>query len=1099
MKNFFSFLFLIILSVTTLFAQETSSIVGTVSDTSGALIPEATVTAVNLATQFRRTVSTNERGEYVASALPTGKYILTAEKAGFQKLERSGVTLTTASTLNVDLKLAIGSESQTVTVTAVASLLQSQSGVVSSLVDSKQIVDLPLASRNFTDLVLLTPGAHAGSSSNLAEGGSAYSIQGGTNYSVNGSIAATNSYLIDGIYDRNQWLNTLVMVPIVDAIQEYRVMTSNFTAEYGEAAGAVTSVTTKSGSNSFHGSAWEFVRNDKFNANTFFANRAGIKRPAYRRNTFGATVGGPIIRDKTFFFGDYQGIRMTSPQVYTSTIPTLAQRQMVQSGDFSGLGVPIYNPYSTSTVGGKTTRAAFAGNHIPTELLDPAAVKLIALLPTPTTTGVTNNFTYAPALTQRTDQFDIRIDQNLGAADRLFFKYSFDKTKQVVPGTIPSPANASIPLGPYLSTSGTASGTSTPVFTQSGTLGYTKVLNASTLIEAHVAAIRWNADVTPLGAAYASATALGIPDINYNSRSGGLPGFTVSGFQALGDTSSYPEDSHVTTFQYDGSITKTHGSHTIKAGALFLRHLFNGYSAFPTRGTYDFNGQFTRQIGNSSATSALADFALGATDAANRNILNGTFAMRIFQFDPFIEDSWRVSDRLTLEYGARYEISAPPYDAHNHWANFDVKTGLMRVAGINGNGRRLRNFDYNTFAPRVGMAYALDKNRKTILRSGFGISYVDTLAGGAQLYKNLPYYFAQTITSDIASAPTARISNGFPTPVQPDPNNTAAISTGSPTAWDVNLRETGVYQYSLGVQREIRPDLIAEVSYVGTRSQHLLINSLNINQSVPGAGAQGPRRPYYTINPNLVNVAYRTAAGDASYNSLQVHVEKRLSDGLNFGASYTYAKYLSDVGNPNGGGNSDIQNAACIGCNWGSTPDDYRHVFVFNHVYELPFGRDRSYLRSGPLSFVVGNWNLSGIWTLQSGSPFTVFYGSNVSNSSGGGTQRPNRIGSGRLVTGQSISHWFDTSAFTAPATYTFGNSGAGILVGPGYFNTDLTLVRRFVFGDRFNADLRGEAFNLFNRANFNNPNATIGTASAGTISATSAARILQLAVKLNF
>ncbi|MGO4209324.1 carboxypeptidase regulatory-like domain-containing protein [Terriglobus sp. 2YAB30_2] len=1078
-------------------AQQTSTIVGTVSDSSGAAIPDAVVSLVDTATGFQRTVTSNAEGQYTAASIPAGSYRISVEKPGFQRLERSNITLAAAATADVDLALSVGSNSETVTVSESASLLQSQSGVVSSLVDSKQVVALPLATRNFTDLVLLTPGAHTGSASNLAEGGSAYAIRGGSNFSVNGSIAAANSYLIDGIYDRNQWLNTLVLVPIVDSIQEYRVMTSNFNAEFGEAAGAITTVSTKSGSNRFHGSVWEFLRNDIMNANSYFAKQNNIRRAPYRRNTFGATLGGPIVRERTFFFADYQGIRQSVPQTYTTTLPTLAQRAMVRTGNFAGFGTQLYNPYSTTTVGGATTRAAFAGNQVPTSLLDPAAVKFVDLLPTPTNGNATNNYTITPALTQNTNQFDARIDQNLGAGNRLFFKYSFDQTEQVSPGTVATASSGVSTVGPYIGTGG--NGTRTPVRTQSGTLGYSHVLSPATLLEAHAALVRWRAEVTPLGQGFAAATALGIPGINYNALAGGLPGITISNFSALGDTSSYPENSYVTTFQYDGDAIHTAGKHTFKAGVLFLRHRFNGFSAFPVRGTYDFNGQFTRQTGSTSAASSLADFALGATDAANRNILTGEFGMRTFQLAPYIQDTWRATDRLTLEYGARYEISAPPYEVHNHWANFDVPTGTLRVAGLNGNGRRLRNFDWKTFAPRAGLAYSLDSQKNTVLRAGFGISFVDTLAGGAQLYKNLPYYFAQTITTDSAAAPSARLSDGFSTPVQPDPNNTAAISTGSPTAWDVNTRQTGVYQYSLGLQRQIRQDLIAEVSYVGTRSQHLLINSLNLNQSRPGAGAQNIRRPYYTINPNLVNVAYRTGAGDASYNSLQVHVEKRTTKGLNFGASYTYAKYLSDAGNPNGGGNGDIQDHQCIRCNWGSTPDDFRHTFVFNHVYELPFGRGRQFLSHGPVSYIVGPWNFSGVWSLHSGSPFTVFYGTNVANSSGGGTQRPNRIGSGRLSSGRTAAKYFDTSAFVAPALYTFGNSGTGILTGPGYFNVDLTLERRFAITERVSADLRGETFNTFNRANFNNPNATIGTATAGVISGTQSPRVMQVALKISF
>lgn len=1083
-------------------AQQTGSILGTVRDSSGAVIPNATVTLTNTSTQFTRAITSNGSGEYVGSSLPIGQYTITAEREGFQKLERAGVTLTTASSLTIDLELTVGSTSQTVEVSAQASLLQSQSGTVSSLVDSKQVVNLPLATRNFTDLVLLTPGAHQGSASNLGEGGSAYSIRGGANFSVNGTTAATNSYLIDGIYNRNQWLNTLVIVPVVDSIQEYRVLTSSYTAEFGESAGAVTLVSTKAGANQFHGAAWEFLRNDRLNANTYFAKQAGLPRPKYNRNVFGGNVGGPMFRNHTFFFGDYQGIRQHTPVTQTTTIPTQAMVNMVKTGNFSGAPVTVYNPYTTTTVNGVSTRTPYAGNNLSANL-DPAAVKLVSLIPVPTNSNATNNYTITPDLLLRDNQFDVRIDQNLFSSDRLFFKYSYDNASQTSPGTMyPNPA-AGINVGTYLSTGG--NGYSTQALAHSGTLGYSHVFSAKTLLDLHAAIVRWNADVAPVNVGVAAANAIGVPGINYNGLSGGLPAFTLSGFSALGDGSSYPEISHITTFQYDGNVTHTAGNHTIKAGLLFLRHRFNGFSAFPVRGTFDFNGQYTR-LNNATAVSAtqlqyyaLADLALGATDSGNRNILTGSFGMRTFQLAPYVQDTWRATDRLTLDYGLRWEVSAPPYEVHNHWANLDTRTGLLQVAGLNGNSRRLRNFDLKTVSPRLGLAYTLDPSRRTVLRAGFGISYVDTLVGGAQLYKNLPYYFAQNITTSVDTTPTALLRNGFSTPIAPDPNNIAAISTGSPTAWDANTRQTSVTQFSLGMQRELRKDLILDVSYVGTVSHHLLVNSININQSRPGAGAQNIRRPYYVINPNLVNIGYRGSFGDANYNSLQVHAEKRLSGGLNFGVSYTYAKYLSDIGNPNGSGNNDIQDATCLRCNYGRTPDDLRHNLVVNHVYELPFGPKRRFLSHGLVSHIAGPWNVSGVWSLHSGAPFTVFYSTNVSNSAGGGTQRPNRIGSGQLSSVRSVTRWFDTSAFVAPAQYTFGNSGTGILTGPGYFNADLTLERHILFGERYDLDLRGESFNTFNRANFNNPAATVGSPTAGVISSTQAARILQVAVKLAF
>lgn len=1081
-----------------LFAQDTATIVGTVTDSSGAAVAGAEVVLVNVATHFARSVQSAANGQYVAPSIPTGGYQITVTKQGFQKLLRTGIQLTAASTLNVDMQLAVGNVSETLSVSSTAPLLQSQSAEVSALVDSKQIVALPLVSRDFTDLVLLVPGAHLGAASNLAEGGSAYSMRAGANYSVNGALAAGNSYLIDGVYNRNLWLNTLVMVPIVDAIQEYRVMTSNYSAEFGEAAGAVTEVNTKSGGNSFHGSVWEFLRNDKLNANNFFNNLNRVARPGFHRNEYGATIGGPIIHNKTFFFGDYQGIRVSQPSVSTSTIPTVALQQMVETGNFANLGSTIYNPYSTTTSStGVTTRNPFPGNQIPSSLLDPAAVKLEKLLPNPTSGAATSNFIYNGTLSQQTDQFDVRIDQNLGASDRLFGRYGYDNSTQVVPGTIPAPANSGIAIGPYLSTN--AGATSTPLLNQSATIGYTRTLSPNMVSESHLGMVRWHAQITPLDSAYATATALGIPGINLNDKSGGIPSFTVSGFTQLGDNSSYPEDSAITTFQADSALTLIRGSHTIKTGFVFLRHRFNGFSAFPTRGTFDFNGQFTRQIGSSSSSTALADFALGAPDAITRNILTSTFGMRIFTIAPYIQDSWRVTDRLTAELGLRWEVDAPPYDVHDHWSNLNVTTGQLLVAGQNGNGRRLRNIDYNTFAPRVGLAYSLTSDKKTILRSGFGISYVNMDAGGAQLYKNLPYYFSQVISTDINSAPPTTLRQGLPVPVQPSLTDQVGLSSGSPSAWAMNLRQTEILQWSAGIQRQLRSDLILDVTYVGTRGERILVNSVNLNQSVPGAGAQGPRRPYFVINPNLVNVSYRTNAGDSKYESLQVRLDKRFSQGFNFGLSYTYASYLSDAGNPNGGGNADVQNYACMACNWGPVPDDFKHVLSFNHSLESPFGPGRKYVTHGVAGQILGGWSLNGIWTAHSGLRLTPVLGTSVSNSSGGGTQRPNRVGNGNLSSGQSIYHWFDTTAFVAPAQFTFGNSGTGLITGPNSFNVDMSLIRNFKLTERFGLNFRAEAFNFLNHTNFGSPNVSIGTASAGIISSAAGARIVQLAAKVTF
>jgi hypothetical protein len=1074
------------------------TIVGTLTDQAGAIVPNATITLENDATGFRRTAISKDNGQYVAYSIPTGIYTLTVAQPGFETLVRTGVEVTAAATLTVDLKLSLGDVKQTLEVNAAAPLVQDQSATVSSLITNRQILEMPLNGRTFTSLVLLSPGAYVGSAANLTT--SPYAMRGSTNISVNGSMPQNNSYLIDGIFNRNLWLSTLIMVPTVDSIQEFRVLTSNYSAEYGGAAGAVTVVQTKSGTNEFHGSAYEFLRNDKLDANTFFNNRQGIARPGFRRNEFGATTGGPIRKDKTFFFADYQGIRLRQPQTITSTIPTAALRNMVNTGDFSGLGVPIYDPLTLHNgANGAPVRDQFAGNQIPLARLDPAAVRLINLLPAPTSPRATQNFVFNPNQSQDTDQFDVRVDQNLGSGDHLFGKYSFDNTSLTTPGLLPAAANPGVPIEQYVSANGVATASNVPLRNQSGTLNYTHVFSPTTVNEARLGVVRWNQQIEPLGNAFNTATELGIPGININDHSGGLPAFTITGYQVIGDNSTFPEVSRSTSFQYEDVVTLTRGSHTLKFGASFIRHRFNVFSAFPTRGQYSFNGQFTRQIGSPTAQTALADFALGATNSVSRNILTGPVGMRFWNSSEFADDTWRVNDRLTWNFGLRYELLAPPYEVHDRWSNFNVVTAQLILAGKNGNGRRLRNLDTNNFSPRTGITYALTSDRKTIFRSGFGISYVEAGQGGGQLYKNLPFYFSQVIASDQNGTPPLLISDGLPVPVPPDLNNAQALSSGSPNAWDFNLQSTRVMQWSAGIERELAASLLLDVAYVGTRTSGLISN-YNYNQSFPGPGPQPNRRPLYAINPAVTDVTYRSNYAASKYHSLQVKVEKRYSAGLTGTVAYTYSKYMSDGGNINGGGNGPPQNARCFACEWGSMPEDLRHILVINHVYELPFGPHRKYLTSGWLSHIGGNWNVSGIWTMATGDHFTPTLGTSVSNSAGGSADRPNRITDGNIPSDQrSIDRWFDLGAFGPAAQYTFGNAGRGILVGPGDFNVDLGIHRDFPIRERFRLTYRWEMFNSFNRANFSDPNAVIGSAQVGQISGTAPARTMQMALKLVF
>jgi hypothetical protein len=665
------------------------------------------------------------------------------------------------------------------------------------------------------------------------------------------------------MYNKELWLNGLVIVPPIDAIQEVRVMSSNFSAEYGDAAGAVTVAQSKSGTNEFHGSMYEFLRNDRLDANTFFNNRQGVAKTAFRRNEFGGTVGGPIQRDKTFFFGDYQGIRRRQPSTSISTLPTLAQRDMIRTGNFSALGQQIYDPLTlVPGTGGTQVRAPFAGNVIPSNRIDPVAVKLINLLPSPTSTATTRNYTYVDRTTQRTDQFDVRLDRNIGSADRLFFKYSYDNTLTSSPGSIPAPSNAGVPIGKYVT-----GGSKTIMKNWAVAVNFTKVIGTNIVNETRLGAVRWNFGLLTEGMPYATAQALGMPGINISDNSGGLPGFTISGgYATIGDASTFPEFSRTVSYQYENITSIVRSSHTVKFGARYLRHVFNGYSAFPTRGTYTFNGQFTRQMGASTAATALSDFALGAPDTINRGYFPGVFGIRFPMFATFIEDTWRVNNRLTLNLGLRYEIQGSPYEVHDRWANFNVVTGKLLIANRDGNSRTLRNNDTNNFGPRLGVTYQFDP--KTVIRTGAGVSYTAQFDGGTQWYKNLPYMVTQRITTDQNGVPARLIQDGLPLPVALSPSD-PAVNGGSPMAYPINFRTPKMFQWSFGIQRELIRDLMLETSYVGSRGINLMAK-VNTNQPYPGPGARDPRRPLYAVNQLVGDLIYHDNWGGSKYHSLQL-------------------------------------------------------------------------------------------------------------------------------------------------------------------------------------------------------------------------------------
>jgi hypothetical protein len=1090
-----------------LFGQaESGTVVGVVTDQGGAVVPGATVTILNEGTRLTRSVTSNENGQYVVYSFPTGAVNVTVERPGFQKLVRSGIVLTAADTLTVDLRLTVGNVQETVEVTGEAPLLQSQTAAVSTLINNQQMLEMPLNGRSLTQLLQLSAGA-APQNPGLPTALTGYQMRANNSVSVNGSVWNNNSYLIDGMFDRGLWLNGLTIVPTIDSIQEMRVMASNYSAEYGAAAGAVTVVQTKSGTNQFHGDAYVFLRNDHLDANNFFSNRAGLVKPHFRRNEFGGVFGGPIRKDKTFVFGDYQGIRLAQPTTTVSTIPSLAQRQMVTAGDFSSLTTPMYDPYSSPAAG--VPRAPFPGNQIPARMIDPIAIKLMNLLPAPTSSGATRNLTFNPATTERVDQFDIRLDENLAASDRLFFKYSYDNSASRGTGSIPAPARPSVPMSGYLT-----GGSTNKLKNWAASVNYTKVFTASVVNEARVGGVRWNSAFVTANDPYNIAQALGIPGLNISDTSRGIPGYAMNGFTTIGDTAQSPEFARTVSYQAADTLTQVKGSHTIKFGGSYIRHDFNGHTAIAPRGWYTFNGQFTRQIGASTGGSVLADLALGGFATVTRSIQNGFFGMRYWESSLFSEDSWRVNNRLTLTYGLRYELQAPPHEVNNRWTNFDVAAGKFLTNGTNGLGSALRALDTNNLSPRLGIAWILTSDHKTVLRTGAGISFVEAYNAGKQLHQNPPLTISQLLTTDLTAAPPFTIAAGLPLPAVPDFSHPETYG-GNVIAFDQHLKDAKAMQWSLGVQRELMSNLLLDVSYVGSRTLDL-INSINANQALPGPGALNPRRPLFSIDPALGDIDYRTNWGASKYHSLQVNAVKRYAKGLTASLAWTWSHNLANARGPST--SVQPQNSRCSACEWGNALEDRRHMVVINHVYELPFGVGRNHVNRGIAAHIVGHWNISGIWSMYTGAYFGPSLATSVSNSLGSNPavnfiERPNRVADGNLPGSErTIDHWFDTSAFRTPQQFAFGNSGLLILQGPGYFNLDTGIHRDFRINERIQATFRWEMFNAFNHANFVNPDqnvagaapnsasgAQIGSATAGQISASYPARSMQMSLKFVF
>jgi hypothetical protein len=1095
----------------------TGTILGTVKDSSGAVVVGAKVKLTQIEMGMTREVVSDARGEYTAPMLPTGTYNIVCEMTGFKGVTLANVRLRVDQKVRMDLTLEVGVVTDAITIQADTPLISTNTSDLSATINETQIKTLPITNRNFVFLARTIPGVGRGTAGDNIDGSAgSYGWRNTAAFTANGQRTRDNNFMLDGVDNNEQWLNTVVIFPNVDALEEFKVQTSTYSAEFGKSLGGVVNLQTKSGTNAFHGSAYEFLRNDKLDANDWFNNKFGRARPDFSQHQFGGTLSGPLIQNKTFFFADYQGWRANQDLTMISTVPTARMRQ----GDFSELNRAIYDPFSPGT--------QFAGNVLPTDRMDAAALRILGLYPAPNADGskaasgqTINNYISNPTMERRDNQADLKIDHILSPRNRMFARLSYEKSYRLLPGALPDHGDAGSNVA------GVGSAGIGNIKAWSLALNDTHSFSDKLINEFRLG---WNSieiNAEPIDYRSNAAQAMGVPGINLSEVSSSMMmvSFTGgSGIRNIGPTSSQPLFSNSGAIHLTDSLTYVKGGHTLKAGAsvmflkrevlnaelatsqaLFSYNLTSNCAGIPSGCTLDTNTGFD-----------LASFLLGYPASWQRRLYESAYTERRPYIGAFIQDDWRVSNKLTLNLGVRWEVYVPFTTDDDKQSNFDPKTGKFVVASPDAViypsatatdpikvGRYLQTYSKGDFAPRFGFAYDAFGKGRTVLRGGFGIFYNNSLTGtSSSKAQNPPFLLNQSY--NYTYVPGLRLSGGLPALPIVDPSAPATGDTRS--LFDPNFRDSKAYQWNLNVQQQLGKNYMIEVGYIGSRGRNLIVRR-DLNQPQPTLGVTDPKtiRPYYTISPGLVRLSSSFADGKNQYDALHVRFNRRFTNGFSFSTSYTYGK-AQDYDSSTDGWES-FNNSYDYEYNWGPAAYDIRHSFNANWVYELPFGRNHK----------LGGWQISGILFIRSGYALTVGQTQGVQSTGKG--NRPDQIGSG-AIDDPTIDKWFDTRfcrfdaanpnwrdpgacSFAEPQdkTATYGNAPKGSLRGPGQTTLDLALVKVTRFG-RVEHELRVEAFNALNHPTFGNPNTTLGSATVGQITSLlplTPMRQIQLSMKLRF
>ena len=1114
-------------SVTPVTAQvATGSIAGTVADATGQRVPGAQVTIRNVDRNTVTAVTTGQDGTYAALFLVPGRYEVHVGLQGFRTWVRRDLVLQVNDRLRIDATLEIGALEEVTTVMASAPVVRTDSSEVGTVIEETAIKELPLNGRNFATLVYLTPGVTPGQAGENLSGASTFNPRGASNFNALGHQANSNAWLVDGIDNNEFTFNTVIVAPSVEQVREFKVLSGVFPAEFGRGAGVV-SVSTKSGGNQLRGTAFEYLRNDAFDARNFFVRKRTapdgslVKDPVppLDRHQFGGALGGAVVipgvydgHDRTFFFADYAGIKERRGVTTVNTVPSAATR----TGDFSnyrdrnGNLIPIYDPLTTRVdANGRIVRDQFPGNVIPPDRIHPVGGNIASIYPLPNNgSGNFDNYISTPDREITDNAFSGRVDHRFSANDSVFVRFNYGKFKLDAPQgqancCLPTPADAAsrFDLGPFV-----AGIQNTRLTTHGAAFNYSKVLSSTLVNELRVGYAKTNPFTTQSDYGHQAAASLGIQGINISDITSGLPNIDITNFTGIsGGPAFLPVNPSQWHYQIEDALVWIKGRHQLKFGYRLVDRAPSPMIHDNTRSLINFGTSFVNDPLTNTGGTGLASVLLGYFNNASRGFLLEVPTFSVVEQAAFVQDDFKVNNRLTINAGLRYEIFHAPTEEEDRMGNFDFGEYRLVYAGEGGASRSAnKETRFNNFAPRLGVTYALTGDLKTILRTGFGITYFPSpYAAGNLNHLNVPFTISQNVqhqTNPLDFSQVRTIDNPFPAIVPVKPQTTAELNAANPRVIGHGYSNETAYaeQWHLGVERQLFSAMLLELEYVGSAGKHLTL-CYNPNEVQPGTESLQSRRLLQPV-ANLSNMLQCDPRNRSTFHAGTLKVQQRFSNGLQFLVSYTYGKSLDYGGAAASGGGAvgGGQTVTDMDAWHGPSGYDTRHRAVVSYVYQLPFGPGRRWMSGagGLLQGIVGGWQLAGITTMTTGRPFTVFLQTGVNN---GAPSWPNRIGSGKLDD-PSVDLWFNPADFQAPPPNTYGDSGRGILYAPGHINFDTSLSKRFSLYGRSNLEFRWDAFNLFNHPAFGFPNANIGNPNAGRITTTIADnRSMQFALKVNF